>query len=321
MMENHGKGKPAWIKEEKEILEPLWRRENQGEPEPLFMKVDQEEPESQIKDEQEEIEPYQVKKELESLRIKAKQEEIEPPQIKEEWAEPKPPQIKDEQEESGPPEIKVEHEPDPPEIKVEHEEADPLQIKNEQEVLCMGLEKEQLELKQQTDTFAVNTTFKESYHWEPDANREILVQISSKSQNQNREMSNYQDSGSSSDEELNQNKRCQKTRDPSDTVDNPTTKRRKTTHMNDNLSSCKVCGKLFARTYLTEHMRIHTATMSSTQSLREFIRERLTAAAEEIFTEVDKTIVHYEEELDRLRLLETKLKPPINLQRIEQIHH
>ncbi|XP_035999498.1 uncharacterized protein LOC118564739 isoform X2 [Fundulus heteroclitus] len=57
--------------------------------------------------------------------------------------------------------------------------------------------------------------------------------------------------------------------------------------------------------------------MSSTQSLREFIRERLTAAAEEIFTEFDKTIVHYEEELDRQRrLLEICYKPQINLQRI-----
>ncbi|XP_035999508.1 uncharacterized protein LOC110368458 isoform X3 [Fundulus heteroclitus] len=57
--------------------------------------------------------------------------------------------------------------------------------------------------------------------------------------------------------------------------------------------------------------------MSSSQSLREFIRERLTAAAEEIFTEFDKTIVHYEEELDRQRrLLEICYKPQINLQRI-----
>ncbi|MEQ2186545.1 hypothetical protein GOODEAATRI_029674, partial [Goodea atripinnis] len=57
--------------------------------------------------------------------------------------------------------------------------------------------------------------------------------------------------------------------------------------------------------------------MSSAQSLREFIRERLTAAAEEIFTAVDKTIVHYEEELDRQRrLLEICWKPQIKLQRI-----
>uniref|UniRef100_A0A096LSL4 Zinc finger protein 568-like n=1 Tax=Poecilia formosa TaxID=48698 RepID=A0A096LSL4_POEFO len=44
-----------------------------------------------------------------------------------------------------------------------------------------------------------------------------------------------------------------------------------------------------------------SATMSSVQHLREFIRERLTAAAQEIFTEVEKTIICYEEELDAQR--------------------
>ncbi|KAK5616648.1 hypothetical protein CRENBAI_003056 [Crenichthys baileyi] len=62
--------------------------------------------------------------------------------------------------------------------------------------------------------------------------------------------------------------------------------------------------------------------MSSAQSLREFIRQRLTAAAEEIFSEVDKTIVHYEEELDRQsRLLEICWKPQIKLQRIDFRQH
>lgn len=57
--------------------------------------------------------------------------------------------------------------------------------------------------------------------------------------------------------------------------------------------------------------------MSSAQPLREFIKDRLTAAAEEIFTEFDKIIVQYEEELDRQRrLLEICLKPQINLQSI-----
>ncbi|RVE61353.1 hypothetical protein OJAV_G00169850 [Oryzias javanicus] len=41
--------------------------------------------------------------------------------------------------------------------------------------------------------------------------------------------------------------------------------------------------------------------MSSVQSLREFISERLTAAAEEIFREFEKTIVQYEDEMDRQR--------------------
>ncbi|XP_054870477.1 transcription factor SPT20 homolog isoform X2 [Amphiprion ocellaris] len=52
--------------------------------------------------------------------------------------------------------------------------------------------------------------------------------------------------------------------------------------------------------------------MSSVQNLRELINQRLTAAAEEIFTEFEKTIVQYEEEIDRQRrLLENIWKPQI----------
>nr|XP_054591553.1 zinc finger protein 358 [Nothobranchius furzeri] len=52
--------------------------------------------------------------------------------------------------------------------------------------------------------------------------------------------------------------------------------------------------------------------MSSAQALREFISERLTAAAGEIFSEFERTIVRYEEEIDRQRrLLETSRKPRI----------
>ncbi|XP_014833863.1 PREDICTED: zinc finger and SCAN domain-containing protein 2-like, partial [Poecilia mexicana] len=54
--------------------------------------------------------------------------------------------------------------------------------------------------------------------------------------------------------------------------------------------------------------------MSSVQHLREFIKERLTAAAEEIFTEVEKTIVRYEKDI---KLLETHWKPQIKLTRID----
>ncbi|XP_041852048.1 zinc finger protein 180-like isoform X1 [Melanotaenia boesemani] len=61
--------------------------------------------------------------------------------------------------------------------------------------------------------------------------------------------------------------------------------------------------------------------MSPVQHLREFIRERLTAAAEEIFTEVEKNIVQYQEEIDRQRkLLETNWRPRIQLHRIDVLH-
>ncbi|XP_004083155.3 uncharacterized protein LOC101161452 [Oryzias latipes] len=55
--------------------------------------------------------------------------------------------------------------------------------------------------------------------------------------------------------------------------------------------------------------------MSSVQSLREFIGERLTAAAEEIFTHVEQTIFKLEAELERQRrLLDIVLQPHMQLQ-------
>ncbi|XP_063317299.1 zinc finger protein 260-like [Pelmatolapia mariae] len=62
--------------------------------------------------------------------------------------------------------------------------------------------------------------------------------------------------------------------------------------------------------------------MPSVQSLREFINERLTAAAEQIFLEFEKTIVQYEEEIDRQRrLLDITWKPQIKLHRTELPQH
>ena len=57
--------------------------------------------------------------------------------------------------------------------------------------------------------------------------------------------------------------------------------------------------------------------MSSAEFLREFVNERLSAAAEEIFSVFQKTIVEYEEEIRRQRrLLDVVLKPDIQIQRI-----
>ncbi|XP_059192962.1 zinc finger protein 664-like [Centropristis striata] len=54
--------------------------------------------------------------------------------------------------------------------------------------------------------------------------------------------------------------------------------------------------------------------MSSVQGLREFVNERLNAAAEEILGVFEKTIVVFEEEIDRQRkLLDIVLKPGIKL--------
>lgn len=55
----------------------------------------------------------------------------------------------------------------------------------------------------------------------------------------------------------------------------------------------------------------------SAEHFREFVNERLAAAAEEIFGAFRRTIVQYEGEIDRQRrMLETFCKPEIRLHRI-----
>lgn len=52
--------------------------------------------------------------------------------------------------------------------------------------------------------------------------------------------------------------------------------------------------------------------MSSAEHLREFVSERLKAAAEEIFGLIKQTIVEYEEEIDRQRRLLDNARKPEN---------
>ncbi|XP_051805465.1 uncharacterized protein LOC110971346 isoform X6 [Acanthochromis polyacanthus] len=69
---------------------------------------------------------------------------------------------------------------------------------------------------------------------------------------------------------------------------------------------------------MNEKYQSEKVTMCSVEYLRELISDRLTAAAGEIFTEFEKTIVQYEEEIDRQRrLLDVIWKPHIPLQPIE----
>ncbi|XP_063739618.1 zinc finger and SCAN domain-containing protein 2-like [Eleginops maclovinus] len=64
------------------------------------------------------------------------------------------------------------------------------------------------------------------------------------------------------------------------------------------------------------------ATMSSVEFLRDFVNERLSAAAEEIFGVFQKTIFEYEEEIKRqCRLLDVVWKPEINVLRIDLPQH
>ncbi|XP_051794666.1 zinc finger and SCAN domain-containing protein 23-like isoform X2 [Acanthochromis polyacanthus] len=69
---------------------------------------------------------------------------------------------------------------------------------------------------------------------------------------------------------------------------------------------------------MNEKYQSDKVTMRSVEYLRELISDRLAAAAGEIFTEFEKTIVQYQEEIDRQRrLLDVISKPHIPLQPIE----
>ena len=61
--------------------------------------------------------------------------------------------------------------------------------------------------------------------------------------------------------------------------------------------------------------------MSTIQSLRQFIHERLHTAAEDIFGCFEATVAKYEDEIGRhRRLLDVTLKPVVKLQRIGLYH-
>lgn len=63
------------------------------------------------------------------------------------------------------------------------------------------------------------------------------------------------------------------------------------------------------------------AIMPSVQNFRQFFNERLAAAAEEIFSAFEKTILEYEEEISRQRrLLDIAWKPAVKLPRIGPQH-
>lgn len=123
------------------------------------------------------------------------------------------------------------------EIKQEHGEPQLIQIKEEQEDYCSDRHGGQHVTSQEDGVFMKTSACEQT-------DRPVA-------ENQHRQGGDQRDSESSRDEALQPERRHEDNRDDRD---NPERKRH-----HDNLPSCEVCGKCFAkRKYVTVHMRTHT---------------------------------------------------------------
>ncbi|XP_015228576.1 PREDICTED: zinc finger protein OZF-like [Cyprinodon variegatus] len=142
-------------------------------------------------------------------------------------------------------------------IKEEQEQQQLLQIKGEQEELFIGLEEEQLEMKQMTNNFMEIPSYEERVHREPDPDVDhLLVQTSSDADNQIQEEIDHYDTKSR--KETQKNNGHQTISGQSDDVHSPSLTKQQKTNINRNLSSCNICGKSVVRGTLTDHIRTHT---------------------------------------------------------------
>uniref|UniRef100_A0A8C7XWG2 C2H2-type domain-containing protein n=1 Tax=Oryzias sinensis TaxID=183150 RepID=A0A8C7XWG2_9TELE len=156
-------------------------------------------------------------------------------------------------------------EPEPPKIKEQQDETEPLEIKEEQEELCISQDEDQLDLKQETDTWMGFPTYEENEN--------------SEAEQQSFNVTDYQEEEpSSTDEETDpQNRKKQRKRRNRSHVQSVGSSRMsesqwdsvKSSRIAHNLHTrteankrpyiCKVCGKsVRCWSQLRYHMRTHT---------------------------------------------------------------
>ncbi|XP_034398226.1 zinc finger and SCAN domain-containing protein 31-like [Cyclopterus lumpus] len=171
---------------------------------------------------------------------------------------------------------------------LDQEDPEPPQIKEEQEELCTSQEGEQLELKQETETFMLTPTCEETDHSEPEPPRDhqLLSDISHVAESPHQKGSKHEDSESTSNAEPQPKKRHRKNRGHCDDKNSLKTRNNTQTgkapfrcntcgkafklwfglytHLRNpeggRPHACKYCGKGFSKTStLTSHLRIHLA--------------------------------------------------------------
>uniref|UniRef100_A0A1A7ZNT0 C2H2-type domain-containing protein n=6 Tax=Nothobranchius TaxID=28779 RepID=A0A1A7ZNT0_NOTFU len=134
---------------------------------------------------------------------------------------------------------------------LDQEEPEPPLIKEEQQDLCIHQHVGQFILKQQEVTFMVTSPSAETDSYEPEpSNNQLSCLMSPEAENRDRDGCRDENSESSSNNKLKQNKRCKQTRDRRNNVGS---------HRGERPLSCKTCGKRFYfYSDLNGHMRSHT---------------------------------------------------------------
>nr|XP_033475253.1 zinc finger protein 723-like [Epinephelus lanceolatus] len=175
---------------------------------------------------------------------------------------------------------------------LDQEDPEPPQIKEEEEELCISQEGEQLELKEEADTFMLTPTHEESDHGEdqtldsnPDetlsaeekecvANMPVINSVVSEAHSDHQVLSHnshvadskeqkggkHGDLGLAKDAETKLKRRCHKIRSHSNDVSNSNLSEiDRNTHTPKRSSECDKCGKDFKyKSQLQKHMRTHT---------------------------------------------------------------
>ncbi|XP_030609247.1 zinc finger protein 391-like [Archocentrus centrarchus] len=143
---------------------------------------------------------------------------------------------------------------------LDQEDPEPPVIKVEQEELCSRQEGEQLELKQEADTFMVTPSYEESDLSQPEPKSEQFLSHSSpEAESQDQEESQNVDLGTTRNAEL-KKRRHHRKRSHSQRVDSaPVSDSQSRTDIRKKSVQCDTCGKTLRNKYnLTTHLRVHT---------------------------------------------------------------
>ncbi|KAM6943907.1 uncharacterized protein PEZ65_001829 [Lycodopsis pacificus] len=154
---------------------------------------------------------------------------------------------------------------------LDQEDPDPPQIKEEQEEPCTSQEGEQLELKQETETFMLTPIYEESDHTEPEPTRDhqLLSNNSHVAESQDQKGSEHEDSESTRDSEPEPKKRRHESRSHCNDINN-LSKTYSDPQTGKSLFQCDTCGEAFKfRSHFDKHLRTHSDEKSHSCSFCE----------------------------------------------------